>query len=188
MKDLVDGTAKLTIPSAPGIIGSFRGQWGFLSNFSAARVKLDEEWYPTVEHAFQAAKVLPNETYRGYFTDLGYGERRWRWRIRNAPTPATAKHVGRQVPLRPDWNRLRVEVMRDLLLQKFSPGRVHLNRLLATGDAQLVEGNTWHDNFWGACGCGRKDCAVKVGENMLGQLLMEIRAQRRTEQHAPQPA
>ena len=57
--------------------------------------------------------------------------------------------------------------MRDLLVQKFGSGQLR-EKLLATGDAELVEENTWGDTFWGVCN-GRR-------ENMLGTLLMDIRA------------
>jgi predicted NAD-dependent protein-ADP-ribosyltransferase YbiA (DUF1768 family) len=62
---------------------------------------------------------------------------------------------------------VKVQIMRDLLVEKFSqePER---SILLATGDEELVEGNWWHDTFWGQCPVGH-------GENMLGKLLMELR-------------
>ena len=86
-----------------------------------------------------------------------------------APRPGDAKRLGRQVALRPGWDDLRVEVMRGLLARKFAPGTDLAPRLLATGDAQLVEGNTWGDRFWGVC--------RGQGRNQLGQLLMERRDQ-----------
>lgn len=46
-------------------------------------------------------------------------------------------------------------------------------KLLETGDAELIEGNYWHDNTWGQCYCPR--CKNKIGENHLGKLLMKIR-------------
>ena len=68
-------------------------------------------------------------------------------------------------------NGLVAEVMRGLLARKFAPGTELAARLLATGDAQLVEGNTWGDRFWGVC--------RGQGRNQLGQLLMERRDQLR---------
>lgn len=132
-------------------ITSFRGPHRFLSNFYPSVVEFEGFEYPTVEHAFQAAKTL----------DLDY-----RARVRTALSPGEAKALGRAAVLRRDWDHLRVGVMRDLLWKKFS--RPDLSALLlATGDVPLVEGNTWGDRYWGVC--------AGVGENMLGRLLMETR-------------
>jgi predicted NAD-dependent protein-ADP-ribosyltransferase YbiA (DUF1768 family) len=51
--------------------------------------------------------------------------------------------------------------------QKFKALRL-ANALLATGQAQLVEGNTWNDTYWGVC--------HGEGLNVLGMLLMQVRA------------
>jgi ribA/ribD-fused uncharacterized protein len=81
------------------------------------------------------------------------------------------------VDLRPGWDEtVRFEVMAAVLRAKFGhhPGRVEA--LLSTGAAVLVEGNTWHDQTWGDCRCGRAACAER-GANHLGRLLMELRNQ-----------
>ena len=137
-------------------IHSFTHENGFLSNFHPAPVTLDDEIYPTVEHAYQAAKTL---------------DRAERIQIRYAPNPAIAKRLGKRVRIRPDWDQVKVDMMRSLLEQKFkNPELRHL--LLMTKDAELVEGNWWGDTFWGVCD-GK-------GANMLGKLLMNIRALIRT--------
>lgn len=139
-------------------IDDFQGAYRFLSNYAPARVTLNGMQFPTVEHAYQAAKTLEPEG---------------RERIRAASTPGLAKKMGRQLPVRPDWTEVRVAVMRDLVRQKFA-GRPGMQKLLlATGKAELVEGNTWHDNFWGDCRCPL--CAKTPGLNWLGRLLMEVR-------------
>ncbi len=140
--------------SSSARVVSFFGAYRFLSNFWPAPVRLagDRFLYPTVEHAYQAAK-----------TDL-----RYRAGVQSARTPADAKRQARALPLLPDWESRKLRVMEDLLRQKFShPGLRRL--LLATGDAELVEGNSWGDTFWGVCR-GR-------GQNHLGRLLMAIRAE-----------
>lgn len=140
-------------------IDSFHGEYRWLSNFYPAPVELDREVYPTLEHAFQAAKTRDRE------------ERR---EIRSATSPGQAKRRGQKVQLRPDWESVKVEVMRGLLRKKFAvPELARL--LLATGDRKLIEGNTWNDCFWGVCG--------GVGKNWLGRLLMDLRAELRA---APQ--
>lgn len=141
--------------SQPKRIDSFSGEYRFLSNFY--RLPQPIEWegllYPTTEHAYQAAKAL---------------DMRKRLEIRDAATPSEAKRMGRPgaLLLRPEWDNMRVFVMDSLLWLKFS--HPILRRwLLETGDAELVEGNTWGDTFWGVCK-GR-------GENHLGKGLMRIR-------------
>src|SRR5258708_4024652 len=110
-------------------ITTFTGRYRFLSNFSPAAVFYDGEVYPTVEHAFQAAKTLV------------VAERQ---AIRVAATPGEAKRLGRRATLRPGWNDMRLDVMRTLIRRKFD---IPANRtlLLSTGDAELIEGNTWND-------------------------------------------
>lgn len=134
------------------IIDSFIGPYEFLSNFHPVNVALDGDIYPSVEHAYQAAKT--NDIHK-------------RARIRSAGTAAMAKAVGRGLPLRKGWHEERVGVMRELLLDKFVYPDLR-ERLLATGDAELIEGNWWGDEFWGVC--------RGKGQNQLGKLLMEIRS------------
>lgn len=138
-----------------GVIVEFKGKYRFLSNFWPAEVRLDGVVYPTVEHAYQAAKTRRPE---------------WREKIRQCATPGQAKRMGSKVPIRPEWDAVKVAVMKDLLEQKFS--RLDLyHSLLATGYEELVEQNTWGDRFWGVCN--------GTGQNRLGLLLMEIRTQSR---------
>ena len=126
----------------------------FLSNFHPCSVVLDGHAYVTVEHAYQGAKTL-DATERAY--------------VRSASTPAEAKNRGGTVTMRPDWDDIKVDVMRAMLQQKFSDPQLR-EMLLATRPAVLIEGNTWGDRFWGVCD--------GEGENWLGRLLMEIRDRR----------
>ena len=141
------------------MISAFTSQWRPLSNFSLHPATYDGVEYPTAEHAFAAAKTL----------DVGK-----RVAILAASGPARAKQMGRRVTLRPDWDsHIRMEAMEEIVWSKFvRPGEPR-ETLIATGDAVLVEGNTWHDNFWGVCHCGRLACAG--GENYLGRCLMWVR-------------
>lgn len=133
------------------VIDSFSGDFRFLSNFYPCKIFFGGSFYPSVEHAYQAAKTLvPVE----------------RDQVRGARTAGVAKKLGRCVTLQAGWNSMRVTVMRELLRAKFS-SNVLKAMLLDTGDSELVEGNYWGDMFWGVYK-GR-------GENWLGRLLMEIR-------------
>ena len=133
-------------------IVSFSGEYRFLSNFYAMSVIFQGYRYPTVEHAYQAAKN-DSPVYRE--------------RIQLAQRPGEAKRLGRMVPLREDWEEVKVRIMRNLVAQKFMDP-VLRDKLRNTGRANLVEGNHWGDRFWGQCPVGN-------GENWLGRILMEVR-------------
>src|SRR5262245_14222864 len=128
------------------MIDRFEGEHSFLSNFHDSPVDLDGARYPTVEHAFQAAKTFDSAE---------------RARVRAAPTPGSAKRMGRRVALRPDWEKVKLGIMEGLLRTKFADPT--LGALLrATAGHELVEGNTWNDRFWGVC--------KGQGQNHLGRL------------------
>jgi ribA/ribD-fused uncharacterized protein len=135
-------------------ITSFKGEYDFLSNFYPCFVAYDGVLYPSAEHAYQAAK-----------TD----DPVWRERIRDCFDARTAKSLGTsKLKLRADWNDFRQVVMNLIVLDKFSRSPFLGEKLLATGDAELIEGNTWGDHYWGVCR-GR-------GQNHLGRILMRVRA------------
>ncbi len=138
------------------MIGEFRGEHGFLSNFSKSPIEYEGEVYPTLEHAFQAAKTRDPEE---------------RARIRKTANPVVAKRIGRKVSLRGDWEEVKGEVMFALLRQKFGIPALR-EKLLATGEEELVEGNRWHDKYWGRCSCEKCGGA---GQNELGKALMLVR-------------
>ena len=129
---------------------AFRGVLAFCSNMHPARVF----GYATVEHAYVASKTL-NE--------------RERARVRAEPDPYRAKRLGRQLTLRPDWDRIKLSVMETLVREKFTRHPELAVQLVATGTLELTERNHWRDTFWGVCD-GR-------GENHLGRILMKVRAE-----------
>ena len=141
------------------MIDFFDGEFAFLSNFYNASCIFEGKLYPTVEHAFQAAK------------SLDHAERDW---IAAAGSPGLAKRLGRSVNLRPDWEKVKFDVMEECLRSKFADP-VLKQKLFATGDEELVEGNYWHDNTWGNCSCEK--CKDIVGRNMLGNILMKLRTE-----------
>lgn len=137
-------------------ITQFEGPYRFLSNFHPCPVGIgyDGDVYPTVEHAFQASKTL---------------DRAERAHVRSSAYPGQAKLRGRKVTLRPAWENIKLSIMYDLVLCKFVNDVKLQQLLLATGDRELIEGNTWGDKFWGTCD--------GVGENHLGKILMQVRAE-----------
>jgi ribA/ribD-fused uncharacterized protein len=133
------------------MINSFSGEYRFLSNFWPVRVSYEEEEYPSVEHAYTAAKTLNKEL---------------RKEIQKVSSPGSAKKLGRRLVLRSDWGDIKLSVMESLLQQKFSKDPLK-KQLLNTKPLYLEEGNNWGDVFWGVC--------KGVGQNNLGKLLMKIR-------------
>jgi len=133
------------------LIKGFFGEYRWLSNFWYSSVEYDGLIYPTVEHAYQAAK-----TYSIADREI----------IKQANAPSDAKRLGKRVKIRDDWHLVKIDVMKDLLRKKFTLPALR-EKLLATGDSPLEEANTWGDTFWGTC--------EGLGQNKLGELLMEVR-------------
>lgn len=134
------------------MIAEFQGEYRFLSNFWPVSVRLDGVVYASVELAYVASKT----------TDKAAREKIV------GMTPGQAKRFGRTLRLRADWEAVKLGVMEDLLEQKFAHPTLRA-ALIATGDQELQEGNTWGDTFWGVC--------RGKGQNHLGKLLMKIRSQ-----------
>lgn len=135
-------------------------RYGDFSNFSGHGVELDGAWWPTTEHYFQAQK----------FEDVAYQEK-----IRQAYSAKQAAELGRsrKVPLRPDWEQVKDDVMRQAVLKKFQTHKELRSLLLSTGEEEIVE-NAPGDYYWG---CGKDG----TGLNRLGKILQEVRAELRRE-------
>jgi ribA/ribD-fused uncharacterized protein len=143
------------------IIDSFHGEHYFLSNFYEAPVVYMGLMFKNNEAAFQAAKCFSRAS-----------------EFQNLP-PNAAKRLGRQVQLVHNWEEIKNTVMYTVCKDKFTRNPELASKLLATGDAKLIEGNTWNDRCWGVCN--------GVGENRLGKILMQIREELR-EEHSDEPA
>jgi N-glycosidase YbiA len=144
---------------------STKDEHGFLSNFAPYPVDLDGKTWPTTEHYFQAQK----------FTDAQYAER-----IRMTASPMIAARLGRSrsVPIRPDWEQVKDEIMLRALRAKFSQRTDLREMLLSTGAARIVE-HTANDRYWG-------DGADGQGLNRLGELLMKVRDELRQATSQPE--
>lgn len=138
-----------------GSVMTFRGRYGFLSNMYAVNFVWDGRTYRNSEAAFQSAKSL-DPAVRDTFCEMN---------------GVTAKRAGRKVRLRGDWESVKLEIMEDVVRAKFSQNPDLLRMLVDTGDQELVEGNRWHDTFWGV------DLVSGRGENHLGRILMKLRAE-----------
>lgn len=134
------------------VIDRFFDEYRFLSNFWYADVVFEGIKYKSSEHAFQAAKSLDNNI---------------RLEIANVETTGQAKRYGKKIELRPDWEEVKYDIMYKIVYDKFTRNKDLGEKLIATGDAQLIEGNTWGDQIWGVC--------KGKGTNWLGKILMKVR-------------
>ncbi|RXZ61565.1 NADAR family protein [Candidatus Borkfalkia ceftriaxoniphila] len=130
-------------------IKEFRGKYFFLSNFYNTKIEYFDMVFENNEAAFQSMKC-PERMEE--FTKLSAAE---------------AKRLGRRVPLCDDWEESKETIMYEICLAKFTQHKDLGDQLLATGDAELIEGNTWYDTEWGVCN--------GIGKNKLGKILMRIR-------------
>lgn len=150
-------------------ITEFKGQYRYLSNFYPCNV-VDGRGnvWPSSEHLYQGMKTTDGKVQKV---------------IREFPFKGL-KQIGKSIELRPDWNEIRVDVMRAVVRLKFRQNSDIKEQLLSTGIATMIEGNYWHDNFWGNCYCNNSsgkhpECILTTGANQLGTILMEIRAELR---------
>lgn len=137
------------------MIKTFRDEYSFLSNMYIQDFPWQGLVYPSLENAYQAMKCI-SESEKVQFTRI---------------TPGEAKKLGNRIMMRPDFDSFKYELMRNMLDVKFQ-GEL-LKKLLNTAPESIVEGNWWHDNYWGACQCSK--CKDKVHQNKLGELLQRKR-------------
>lgn len=140
----------MKVKEIEGIYG-FNGEYRFLSNFYETPIVYEGITYPSVENAYQAAKTIKLEE-RQKFTSISSKE---------------AKSLGKKITLREDWDVIKLQVMWNLLYEKFTRNRKLYSALVLTGKAHIEETNWWGDKFWGTC--------KGEGENHLGKLLMQLR-------------
>jgi hypothetical protein len=134
--------------------------YGALSNLYRREVEFEGRVYPTSEHAYQAGKASKPAV------------RDW---ILSAPSPslaAMAAHGLYTWDVVPNWSQIKFDRMRAVLRAKFNQHEDLRELLLSTGQARLVEAGTVNNavnRLWGE--------VDGKGENMLGVMLMELRAE-----------
>lgn len=146
------------------VIDRFENRYDFLSNFYNAPVEYEGLVYRNNEAAFQSAKTVDMEERKRFI----------------AYPPSVAKLEGRNLFLRSDWEEVKDGVMYDVVKDKFIRNSDLKKRLLNTGEAVLIEGNWWHDNYWGNCTCLK--CLDIPGKNQLGITLMKVREELKEEE------
>ncbi|HLO86753.1 MAG TPA: NADAR domain-containing protein [Nostocaceae cyanobacterium] len=131
--------------------------YGCFSNFSPHPIEMQGTVWPTVEHYYQAQKFVGSKDEAAI--PLIYA----------ASTPEEAAALGRcgSRQVRPDWDLVKTQIMRQAVLNKFLTHLDIREVLLVTGDEEIVE-NSPTDYFWG---CG----ADQTGQNQLGKILMSVR-------------
>lgn len=140
-------------------INRFRGEYFFLSNFFPCRegVVYEGDVFPTSEHAYQAAKIEERQGRESFTCGGSLGD-----------NPMDAKSKGGKVKQRPNWHRIRVDVMLEVVRSKFALDIDLQQKLLATRSQQIVEGHTG-DKFWGG------------KANHLGNILKRVREELRVQ-------
>jgi len=133
------------------------GPYGCFSNFSPHGICMKGQDWQTVEHYYQAQKFV------------GSADESLVAVIRDVPTPQAAAQLGRDPNhcVRPDWEAVKIPIMREAVTIKFLTHADIQAILLATGERQIVEDSPT-DYYWG-CGCD------KTGQNHLGKILMSVR-------------
>lgn len=139
-------------------IENFRGSYNFLSNFYNCKIIYKGITYNNTEAAYQAQKC-PERALE--FCNL---------------TGSQAKKLGRLVEMNPDFEDKKLEIMEEIVTEKFCQNPDLMEKLLATDELYIEEGNWWGDTFWGVCTNKKMD---HVGKNHLGKILMEIRSKER---------
>lgn len=131
----------------------YSGPWvrNWFSNFVTCNIVIDGLIWPSVENYYQAMKTTDPQKQSSI----------------RCMTPQQAKKAGRAILIRDDWNQNKEKVMMRALEAKFSQPEWQ-QKLLATGDAPIIEWNNWRDQIWGVTLDGQ-------GENKLGLLLMKLR-------------
>ena len=153
------------------VINKFDGEYEFLSNFYPCKVTYKGITYNHSEGAFQAAKTT-NEEIKRASVNLSAGRSKRAFGKRGlAGFP--------KFTLRSDWEEVKDNTMYEVVKAKFEQNPDLKEKLLKTGDAYLIEGTMWHDNYWGDCQCEK--CKIIKGKNQLGLTLMRVRDELRME-------
>lgn len=140
------------------MINSFKDEYSFLSNYYPCEIRFNGIVYDSAEAAYQAQKCK-NPKDRLQFKGLCADD---------------SKKLGRKVEIREDWEDVKEKIMYDIVEAKFYQNPELAQKLLATGNAYLMEGNYWRDQFWGVY--PETGNVGEDGLNVLGQILMRVRA------------
>ena len=133
-------------------ITEFRGEFSWLSNFFPIKIEYDGLVYPSVEHAYQAGKLINIED-RKLFLVMSAGQAKRLWRNYQSYNLT---------------EEFRLNLMYQLLSIKFNQ-EPFKSLLIATNNCNIIEGNYWGRHVFGYC------LKTNQGKNHLGQMIMNIR-------------
>ena len=149
------------------MINRFNGRFVFLSNFYPCEIEYQGILYKSVEAYYVAMKVKNDQTIDGrYYTAADFREL-----ISKIESAGKVKKLGQVIKVRSDWNEKRLEFMNWAVRQKFKDEQLK-EMLISTGKEEIIEGNYWHDSWWGQCSCEK---CIGKGKNHLGKILMQVR-------------
>jgi ribA/ribD-fused uncharacterized protein len=150
-------------------IKGFFGPYRFLSNFWDSPVYFEAKRFPSIEHAYQFAKL---DDYKNYNQHLKIIHLK----------PGEIKKWGRSIKIRRNWEEIKNDIMTALVFDKFYRNKELRGQLLQTDNKYLEESNSWHDNYWGNCYCEKcRNTLIKTldpkveGQNNLGKILIKVR-------------
>jgi len=150
------------------MITKFDGRYGFLSNFYPCKIEYQGITYNSVETYYVAMKCNNDQMIDGkYYTSADFREL-----VANM-APGKAKQLGKVIKVRSEWDSKKLGFMEWGLREKFKIEELK-EMLLSTGDVTIIEGNWWHDVFYGQCTCEK---CIGKGKNNLGKILMQIRSE-----------
>lgn len=149
-------------------IKGFFEDYRFLSNFHLCDVYFEGLLYPSSESAYMAAKSTDLYTRQLFSSNPKnvIGEEKPVMR------PAEARKFGQTIELRPDWDKIKYDMMLAIVFDKFWRNKDIREKLIATGDKYLEESCHWHDLYWAKCYCPNHN---GKGQNNLGDILMKVR-------------
>ena len=127
----------------------------FLSNMRLYPILYQNVIFKASENVYQFLK-LPEELKPEYINRFA------------RMNPFTAKKITRKLPVKKDWNDIKLRVMFGVLKLKFYQHPYLIKKLIKI-EGPIVEYNYWKDTYWGY------DINLKKGENNLGKLLLLLR-------------
>jgi len=140
------------------MINTFRGKYNWLSNFYQCDIIYEGKHWKSSEHIYQAMKCVHEED---------------KEKIRKCSLREIKSEVLKYEQVDNWHDSLKDEIMEMALYLKFSQNPYLVKKLIDTGEDEIIEGNYWHDNYWGDCQCD--NCHSILGLNKLGIMLMNIR-------------
>jgi len=137
----------------------FKNQKGleFLSNMYPCEIEYNGYIFPSSENLYQFMKIPDN--LKNKYID-----------IYTSVSPEKSKYISRKNPIRKDWDKIKINVMYNILKLKFNQHKDLKEKLLQI-EGPIVEWTTWGDTFWGM------DLKTEKGNNWLGKLLMQLRSE-----------